>query len=284
MKDQLCVEFLQWALPQLGMRWPGFRKVRKQVCKRIDRRLRELELADVQAYREHLHQHPAEWSILDRLCRIPISRFYRDRDVFDHLRQSVLPGLADAVLAKGPGVLNVWSAGCASGEEPWTLSISWKLDLAMRYPDVLLRVLASDVDPHMLERARNGCYSSSSLKDLPQAWQAEAFVRDDGEYCLRPEFRDGVEFELRDIRQSMPDGPFHLILCRHLVFTYFDEATRQGLLLQLVRRLEKGGVLVTGKKESLPPDTGDLLPRGPLSGIYRRAVRGRQERACRDER
>ncbi|HUE72271.1 MAG TPA: hypothetical protein VMP01_15410 [Pirellulaceae bacterium] len=114
MKDSLCVEFLQWALPQLRMRWPGFRKVRKQVCKRVDRRLRELGLADEKAYHEYLAAQPAEWSVLDTFCCISISRLYRDRGVFDYLRDQVLPRLAAAALAGGQQALRCWSAGCAS--------------------------------------------------------------------------------------------------------------------------------------------------------------------------
>jgi hypothetical protein len=120
--DRQCVEFLQWALPQLGLRWPGFRKVRGQVHKRIVRRLRELELTHIAEYRRYLADHPAEWTVLDACLRISISRFYRDRDVFDHLRDSVLPDLARAAQQRGENRLIVWSAGCASGEEPYTVA------------------------------------------------------------------------------------------------------------------------------------------------------------------
>ena len=105
MNDLDCVQFLQWALPMMRMRWPGFRKVRRQVCKRVDRRLRRLGLVDVTAYRAYLDDHPDEWSQLDQLCRIPISRFYRDRGVFDLLRDDVLPSLAAAARARDQGVV-----------------------------------------------------------------------------------------------------------------------------------------------------------------------------------
>lgn len=91
MRDADCVAFLQWALPHLRLRWPGFRKVRKQVCKRIDRRCRELGLADIAAYRDYLASQPGEWPTLASMCRVSISRFYRDRAVFDQLAQVVLP-------------------------------------------------------------------------------------------------------------------------------------------------------------------------------------------------
>jgi hypothetical protein len=75
MRDPEGVAFLQWCLPRLGLRWPGFRKVRRRVYTRIDRRLKELGIPDVAAYRGYLDRHPEEWPVLGAFCRIPISRF-----------------------------------------------------------------------------------------------------------------------------------------------------------------------------------------------------------------
>jgi len=93
MQRAQCVAFLQWALPQMRMRWAGFRRVRSQVCKRIGRRRRELGLDDLDAYRAYLKERPDEWQRLDAMCRITISRFLRDRGVFEALSEVVLPAL-----------------------------------------------------------------------------------------------------------------------------------------------------------------------------------------------
>ncbi|MFB3131394.1 MAG: CheR family methyltransferase, partial [Rhodothermales bacterium] len=130
MKDTACVDFLQWALPKLHMRWPGFRKVRRQVCKRVRRRMRTLGLDHTEAYRAYLEAHPDEWDVLDAMCRITISRFYRDRGVFDLLRATLLPQRAQR--ATDETTLRCWSAGCASGEEVYTLKILWLEDLQPR--------------------------------------------------------------------------------------------------------------------------------------------------------
>ncbi|MHC4932157.1 MAG: CheR family methyltransferase, partial [Planctomycetota bacterium] len=176
--DQECVRFLQWALPQLRFRWRGFRKVRGQVWKRIRLRLRELDLVDADAYRGHLHAYPDEWRHLEALCRVTISRFYRDRRVFERLGSAVLPGLAAREL-------RCWSAGCASGEEPYSVAILWRIGLASKAP---LRLLATDSDPHLLERATAAVYRRSSLRELPEAWIARAFTEDHGRFQLREEF------------------------------------------------------------------------------------------------
>src|SRR5687767_6728995 len=117
--DAQCVGFLQWALPHVRMRWEGFRRVRRQVCRRIERRRRELGLDGLPAYRLYLEQHPDEWPVLDSLCRVTISRFYRDRGVFAFLEGEVLPAVAQGAVRDGRQALEAWSAGCASGEEPY---------------------------------------------------------------------------------------------------------------------------------------------------------------------
>jgi chemotaxis protein methyltransferase CheR len=253
------------------MRWPGFRKVRKQVCKRIDRRLRELGLVDVEAYRDFLEAHPEEWSQLDGFCRIPISRFYRDRGVFDYLRDEVLPTLATTVRATGDDSVRCWSAGCASGEEVYTLSIMWNLQLSFRFPELTLRLIATDSEPTMLDRARCGCYSMSSLKDVPKDWLTAAFTKSGELLCVKPAFRHGVDFVRQDIRREMPEGRFHLILCRHLAFTYFDHSLQEETLERILRKLVSGGILVTGKQEALPLRVAALDECHAHMGVYRNA-------------
>ena len=81
-KDAECIHFLQWSLPRLGLRWAGFRRVRGQVCKRLRRRLAVLGLRDLWDYRALLETDAAEWRQLDGLCRVSISRFYRDQEVW----------------------------------------------------------------------------------------------------------------------------------------------------------------------------------------------------------
>jgi chemotaxis protein methyltransferase CheR len=271
MRDQDCVAFLQWALPRLRMRWPGFRKVRRQVCKRIARRMDELDLREVDAYRSYLEEHEDEWAVLDGFCRISISRFRRDHAVWDTLVETVLPELAAA------GDVRAWSVGCASGEEPYTLSLIWQRFLARRFPATRLSILATDTDPVVLSRARAARYGQGSLRELPPAWLADAFEPVDDELRVRPELRARIEFWRHDIRESMPSGPFDLIMCRNLVFTYFDEPRQAQTLQRLLSRLRDGGVLVTGKQEPLP--TGDWpLERLERQPIYRHRRRRQSPR------
>jgi chemotaxis protein methyltransferase CheR len=253
MIDDDCIGFLQWALPRLRLRWQGFRKVRRQVCRRISRRLAELGLADADAYRAYLEAHAEEWAVLDALCRVTISRFWRDRAVYEALRDEVLPALGPAVSA--------WSAGCASGEEPYSLVI------AAAEAGVGLRVLATDVEEAVLERAQRAAYPESSLRELPEEVRARAF--EDGR--LRRDYRERVVIRRHDVRSAAPpEAPFDLVLCRNLVFTYFAEDLQVQVGTRLAGALRPGGALVVGAHETPPPDAFE--PWICTRGVWRRAA------------
>ena len=267
MIDQECIAFLQWALPRLDRPWAGYRKVRGLVCKRLGRRLRSLGLPDLAAYRSRLEAGQTEWKELDAILAIPVSRFCRDRGVFAALESEVLPALARTVLAANRTAIGCWSAGCASGEEPYTLSMVWRLRLQSAFPQLALSIVATDMDATMLKRAEKGCYLASSLKELAPELVSVAFERQDGRLCLRPEFRD-VKFLRQDLRTTMPDGPFDLVLCRNVVLTYYSAAVQGEVMARISERLRPGGALVIGIHESLPPDMTQLASWPGARGIF----------------
>jgi len=269
MRDRDCVDFLQWALPRLGMRWPGFRKVRRQVCKRIATRVTELGLPGLTAYRAHLDRNPGEWHVLDAMTCITISRFYRDRGAFAALEGDVLPALAVRARGRGRATLRAWSAGCASGEEPYTLALVWDLAVGPRFPDLELMILATDLDPAVLRRAHEACYRQSSLKELPGKWRT-AFEPMDSLQKLRRHHRLNVEIRHHDIRQGAPNGQFDLILCRNLVFTYFEHELQGSVGAQLVQAMRPGGALMIGAHEEIPGAVRGLEPWPDARGVFRR--------------
>jgi len=271
MTDAECTAFLQWALPRLERRWLGYRKVRKLVCKRLAGRIRALALSGLDAYRRHLDTHPGEWEELDGLLSIPISRFYRDESVFAKVETEVIPALARAATAQSRGVLDCWSAGCASGEEPYTLAVVWQLRVQPLFPSIRLRILGTDMDAALIARAQRGCYSASSFKGLPADLVARALGPSGGELCLNAQFRD-VAFLRQDLRAAMPDGPFDLVLCRNVVLTYYDAGVQADLIGRITARLRPGGALVVGIHESLPDATAGLEPWPHIRCVYRRIL------------
>ena len=252
MTDAQCVEFLQWALPRLHMRWSGFRKVRSQVCKRLASRLQVLGLVDTGAYRNYLSNHAEEWRVLDSLCRVTISRFYREKAVFQFIEQQVLPVLIQQANDSDVKKIRILCLGSASGEEPYTLAILWRLQFQARYPDIALDITATDSDPVLIERAQQALYPYSSIKNLPQTWRQAAFDRANEMFRLRPEYHQPVKFVQQDIRQRVPDELFDMVLCRNLVFTYFDDSLQLRILDRISHVLRAEGILVLGIHETLP--------------------------------
>ena len=269
MIDEECVHFLQEILPRLELRWAGYRRVYKQVCKRLRRRIAELELPDLAGYQSRLQSEPDEWHRLEGFLRIGISRFYRDRQLCGLLVAEVLPAVNRLAVAAGAERTRIWSAGCAAGEEPYTLALIWHQFLPS--PAWLaLEVIATDADPAMLSRARTACYGRSSLKELPEHLTAAAFSHHGDQYCLRAGYRQGVRFLQQDIRQESPPGRFHLVACRNLAFTYFAEALQRQVAARLAAALVPGGYLLIGAKESLPADQDLFVPLPGRRGIFQK--------------
>jgi chemotaxis protein methyltransferase CheR len=262
-----CRALLQWACPRCGLEWRAFHRERGQVCKRIARRMAALGVSSGDEYRALLERSTAEWAAFDALCRVTVSRFYRDRAVFDALR-SRLPALAKGALDEDR-TLRCWSAGCCSGEEPYTLALVLRRDVQRRLPGLTFDILATDSDPDLLERARRGSYRPSALDELPGDLRADAFEQAGDAWRVRPEYREGLRWALQDLRRTMADGPFDLILCRNVAFSYFAPALQEETARGLVARLVPGGLLLLGIHESLPAGTEGVSQEGHLP-IFRR--------------
>jgi len=248
MHDPDCTAFLQWALPRLDLRWLGFRKVRTQVCKRLKRRMHLLGLPGFVAYRDRLDADPDEWRVVDECCRVTISRFFRDRRVFEILGEHVLPGIAQQARSQQRDA-QCWSVGCASGEEPYTVRLLWDLKTGAA---ARLSIVATDVDDAVLARARKGCYPGASLRELPADLVARGFEEGDRFFRIFERHRRDITFMHHDVRSDFMPGLFDLILCRNLAFTYFAPRLQCRVLERLAERLQPNGLLVIGVQERLP--------------------------------
>jgi len=260
MKDNQCVAFLQWSLPRLKMRWQGFRKVRRQVCRRIAKRIAERELDDLREYQSYLNATPEEWDVLQRLCRVTISRFYRDRVVFDYFASDVFPAITEDIHRKDRRTVRVWSCGCASGEEPYTVAMLWHYGIRPFFPGMALEILATDIDPLLIGRAQAACYAGSTLRELPADLRDLAFTERADGYCLIEPLKQYVRFALQDVRQGPPEGTFQIVFCRNLAFTYFENKVQEQVLVQISKVMDKGAVLVTGSRELSAGAGTDFIP------------------------
>ncbi len=250
-KEKLCTEFLKWALPQLGLRWEGYRRVKRQVCKRINARMASLRLGSFSCYKEYLANNPGEWSVLDEMTHISISRFFRDYKSWEMLSEKLLPELAARAIDENRP-LRCWSAGCASGEEPYSLAILYYHKLIHSFPNLELQLIASDASSHLLERAEKACYPAGNVKDVPANWLQASFKKKNGEYCLNSNIKNKVTFLHQDIRNKIPEGQFDLVFCKNLVGMYFAKERAVEVFNLITLSIQPDGFLLTGNHEPVP--------------------------------
>lgn len=226
--------------------WLGDQK-RTMLASRLSRRLRELRLPDLHAYRVRLETaDPGGMELLEAINRVTTNKtdFFREPEHFAVLREWVA--------GRGAGV-RLWCAASSTGEEPYSLAITLAEVFGMSAP---WSVLATDIDTEVLAAAGQGQYAEERLGPLPAGLKPRYFLRGRGRYtgqaCVRPELRKHVEFRrVNLIGDNWPAGErFDAVFCRN-VLIYFDRPTQQQVVERLLGRLEPGGLLFLGHSESL---------------------------------
>jgi chemotaxis methyl-accepting protein methylase len=260
-------EFLREATVLLGLQWRPFRK--KGIKRKVERRVAEVGLADFKGYLHKVKKDSKERLFLSKILTITISRFFRDTEVFDALARSIFPDL----LRENSSVLRIWCTGCASGEEPFSLALLWQEKFEQTWPQVHLFVLATDIDETLLERAKEGTYKKSSLREIPEDTLRNFFKKEGEFYILEPAIRERIEFKRHDLLHEEPFLGMDVVLCRNLAFTYFSKGGQIEAAKKIALSLREKGYLVIGKDESLPLTYPTLfVPVFPNEKIYRKFV------------
>jgi chemotaxis protein methyltransferase CheR len=240
---------------------------------RIRRRLKALDLHSYRDYCGYLFSGHGRREELVHLIDVVTTNktdFFREPKHFEFLTGTVLPGLLSNGALRRP--LLVWSAGCSSGEEPYTLAIVLS-EFALAHPGFSFRILATDISTAVLEKARLGIYSSDAVRPVPPALKVKYFLRSrqPGGNRVRvvPELRRLIEF--RHLNFMDPDyeivDKFDAIFCRNVII-YFDRPTQQSILFRLTRCLAPAGYLFMGHAETL--HELDLPVEQVAPALYRR--------------
>jgi chemotaxis methyl-accepting protein methylase len=246
-------------LSALDLSWPGYRKVRKGAKKRVARHMQALGCPTIDEYLAVLDADPASEAACRRHLTVSISRFFRDRGLWQWLSQT-LPEMARGIAGKEMRVL---SAGCASGEEAYSFRMLWEdlREAGHDLPD--LHLTGIDMNPDYLDRARKGRYPRSSLREVPDACRERYFNRSPGgkRYRVKAVLREEIGWHRQDLLAEGPDsGPWHLIFLRNNLLTYCRPALARPALERIVERLAPGGLLIVGSHESPPEDLEGMVP------------------------
>jgi chemotaxis methyl-accepting protein methylase len=243
----------------------------KCIRRRIAVRMRACGVHTYDDYRALLDRTPGEYEHLRDALTINVTRFYRNADTWNLVRRDILPALLDAPRVE----VRAWSAGCASGEEPYTLAMlaADHLDRAGRGDELArLTIDATDIDRTCLERARRACYRPEGLTELPADVVRSSFEPAGEERRVVDRIRRRVKLQLLDLSREPPlRSDYDLILCRNVVI-YFDRPMQERLFQAFAESLAPGGVLVLGKVETLFGVARDRLTLvDPRERVYRRA-------------
>jgi chemotaxis protein methyltransferase CheR len=242
---------------------------RELVYGRLARRLRALNLRSFREYRRLLGTDAGELVQLCNAITTNLTSFFRERHHFDYLREQFLRPLATD--GRGQRRVRIWSAGCSSGEEPYSIAMTL-LETLPDLPRWNARILATDLDSEVLERARRGVYPVERLGGLdPQ--RLERFFTAQPEhsgmtYRVKPELSALVTFRQLNLTQPLPmKGPLDVIFCRNTII-YFDKDTQRDLFRRMALLQRPGGRLLLGHSESLFKVSDDYTLIGRT--IYRR--------------
>jgi two-component system CheB/CheR fusion protein len=251
-----------------GFDFTGYK--RSSLIRRVDRRMAVLGVDNYADYLDHLELHGEEFTTLFNTILINVTGFFRDATAWDFLSTDVVPKLLATTSPTAP--VRVWSAGCASGEEAYTLAI---VLAELMGPDEFrdrVKIYATDVDEEALSYARHGTYSEREVAGVPPELLEKYFERSGGRHAFRKDLRRSVIFGRNDLVQDAPISRIDLLACRNTLM-YFNAETQARILTRFHFALADEGVLFLGKAEMLLSHGALFLPIELKRRTFRKAPR-----------
>jgi len=226
---------------------------RQMLCSRLEKRLRALRLDGFAAYCDHLETEAGQAEIDELVNAVTtnLTHFFRERHHFEHLAKHGLPATMRSLEAHHSRRLRIWSAGCSTGQEPYSLAMTLAAE-AVGIQSWDARILATDVDTNVIDHAVAAHYPADQFDSVPETYR-KRFCRKlrDGSFEMTEDLRRWITFKQLNLMEPWPvGGPFEIIFCRNVVI-YFDKATQATLFDRFAALMPVGGWLYIGHSESL---------------------------------
>jgi two-component system, chemotaxis family, CheB/CheR fusion protein len=267
--DPEWVSLLKYLVTARGFDFHGYKPT--TLARRIRKRMTILDIESFAAYQDHLEVHPDEFTILFNTILINVTGFFRDAQAWDVIRSQVVPRV---VSAKDPGEpIRAWSAGCASGEEAYTIAMVLAEELGAEQFRERVKIYATDVDEDALNAARHAVYSIRQVESVPPNLLELYFDRLDGMYVFRKDFRRQVIFGRHDLLSDAPISKVDLLVCRNTLM-YFNSEAQARILNRFHFALNEGGFLFLGRSETLMAHRQTFLPLDLKRRISQKVPRG----------
>ncbi|GAA1029592.1 PAS domain-containing protein [Virgisporangium ochraceum] len=248
-----------------GFDFTGYK--RSSLMRRVGRRMSQAGFETYPEYLDYLQVHPDEFTALFNTILINVTGFFRDPEAWDHLRAEILP-----MLVRGSGPIRVWSAGCASGQEAYTLAIAFAEALGVETFRQRVKIYATDVDEDGLTQARQASYTEREMAGLPQDIVERYFDTNRSRFTFRSDLRRSVIFGRNDLIQDAPISRIDLLVCRNALM-YFNAEAQSRILARFHFALSDNGVLFLGKAEMLLSHGDLFVPADLKRRIFRKVPR-----------
>jgi len=222
------------------------------IMRRIGRRMAVTHNGNLRDYADYLRTHPDEVGELVKAFLIKVTGFFRDPEAFDFLAKAVIPELIDRAKASG-GTLRLWSAGCATGEEAYSLALLLADRLGSEFAEWNIKIFATDLAADAIAFARRGIYPENVLGDLPDDFRMRYFERIDHGFRVSKALRQTVIFGHQDISRGVPFPRIDLVTCRNLLIYLKPELQQSVLDLFAYSLHQSRGFLFLGKAETTRP-------------------------------
>lgn len=259
--------FLDQVRDATGIDFSSYR--RPTILRRLHRRMVATRSSSIAEYQPYVRANPGELGRLASAFLIKVTEFFRDPAVYAHLRDVVLPELIGRA-AEERRELRIWSAGCATGEEAYSVAIAaLEAASAAGHQEVRIRVFATDIDDQAIEFARRGTYPPSAVEPLAADVKRRYFTDADDAFEVAPAVRSLVVFGQHDLAQRAPFPRIDLVVCRN-VLMYFTPALQRRALQLFAFSLRDAGYLVLGKSETVTPLAEHFAVAQPRLRVFRR--------------
>src|SRR5215469_739690 len=247
--DSSLEELLIYIRDARGFDFTGYK--RSSLARRIRKRMHEAGIVDFVDYRDRLESSAEEFGHLFNTILINVTSFFRDAETWTFLQREILPDLITK--AEQSREIRVWSAGCASGEEAYSLAIVFAEALGIDEVAKRVKIYGTDVDDDALRDARMGIYPAKTLESIPAELRERYFEQSGTQFAFRPDLRRRVIFGRHDITRDAPISRLVLLVCRNTLM-YFNVETQAQVIDRFHFALREGGCLFLGKAEMLLSD------------------------------
>lgn len=276
MKNQSLLNILKYLQDKRGFDFNGNHTLMLE--RRLQKRMLVSSAKDYNAYFQYIKDNPKELDHLIDVFTINVSRFFRNSIAFESLNKIVLPELILEKIRKKEPELRIWSAGCSTGEEPYSMAILLKERKKKKeFAAIQPHIFATDIDQTALAKAAEGIYSFDSIKNVKYGIMDSYFTKSERGFHISSDIKAMIQFNFFDLldknRLSPPDsiyGDFDIVICRN-VMLYFEPDYQEIIFNKLYRSLKINGFLILGEAELPDATTKNFYKKvNSCSKIYRK--------------